>query len=101
RFRPNIVVESTEPFTEDSWSQIRIGSHTFRLPKPCARCVMVTVNPGVGGRDLSVLSELAAYRKQGNKTLFGMNAVIESGTGIIRIDDQVDVLLTGHPEGTA
>ncbi|WP_116105755.1 MOSC domain-containing protein [Lewinella sp. IMCC34191] len=98
RFRPNIVIDTSEAFAEDRWSRIRIGQLRFRLPKPCARCIMVTVNPGEGGKDLTVLSTLAAYRKQGNKTYFGMNAILEDGPGFLRVNDPVEVLLAGQPE---
>ena len=45
RFRPNLVVSSEQPFEEDSWSTIQIGEAVFELVKPCARCVMITVDP--------------------------------------------------------
>ncbi|PPK86705.1 hypothetical protein CLV84_3641 [Neolewinella xylanilytica] len=101
RFRPNIVVEAEDAFVEDGWSRIRVGSQGFYLPKPCARCIMVTVDPaGSGDKDLSVLSELAAYRNEGNKTLFGMNAICEAPAGRpIRVGDAVQVLLAGSLQG--
>ena len=99
RFRPNIVLDGTAPFAEDDWSQIRIGDQAFYLPKPCARCVMVTLQPETGEKDLMVLSELARFRRQGNKTLFGMNALASPPmTATLRVGDGVEVLLRRQTE---
>ncbi|MEL7161194.1 MAG: MOSC N-terminal beta barrel domain-containing protein, partial [Bacteroidota bacterium] len=45
RFRPNIVLSGAPAWAEDEWKNLRIGNHAFRLPKPCARCIMVTHAP--------------------------------------------------------
>ena len=92
RFRPNIVVSGATPFAEDDWTGIRIAGHTFYLPKPCARCVMVTHAPDTGERDLRVLSTLAAYRKRDSKVLFGMNALWSGGSGPLRVGDAVALI---------
>jgi uncharacterized protein YcbX len=89
RFRPNIIVEHNVPFAEDDWTDIRVGNHHFRLPKPCARCIMITQEPDTGERNLRVLAELSAYRKVGNKVMFGMNACWERGDGVISVGDEV------------
>ena len=89
RFRPNIVVAQTIPFAEDDWAGLRVGNHRFRLPKPCARCIMITQEPDTGERNLRVLAELSAYRKVGHKVMFGMNACWAGGEGIISVGDEV------------
>lgn len=89
RFRPNIVVSTSAPWAEDEWSALQIGAHRFRLPKPCARCIMVTVAPETGEKNLRVLAELSAYRKVGNKVMFGMNACWEGGVGELGVGDVV------------
>eukprot|EP01018_Ginkgo_biloba_P029384 Gb_08141 [translate_table: standard] len=38
RFRPNIFIESCEPFAEDLWRTLRINGFTFHGVKLCARC---------------------------------------------------------------
>ncbi|OAY54394.1 hypothetical protein MANES_03G071100v8 [Manihot esculenta] len=38
RFRPNILVEGCEPFSEDLWKEIRINKFTFQGVKLCSRC---------------------------------------------------------------
>ncbi len=92
RFRPNVVIEGVgEAFAEDRWKRIRIGDVEFRAAKPCARCVMTTVNP----QDLSTGKEpirtLARYRRWDGQTWFGMN-LIPAGQGMVRVGDPVTVL---------
>jgi len=96
RFRSNIVIDYDVPFAEDEWKVLTIGKHGFRLPKPCARCIMVTQHPDTGDRNPRILAELAAYRKEGRKVMFGMNACWEGGEGVLFTGDKV--LLAG--EGT-
>ncbi|XP_062012245.1 uncharacterized protein LOC133728826 isoform X2 [Rosa rugosa] len=38
RFRPNILVNGCEPFSEDLWTDIRIDKLTFQGVKLCSRC---------------------------------------------------------------
>lgn len=38
RFRPNILVDGCEPFSEDLWKVIKIDNLTFRGVKLCSRC---------------------------------------------------------------
>ncbi len=93
RFRPNIVVESQSPWVEDQWQQLLIGGQPFRLPKPCARCQVVTINQQSGEQDKRILRGLAAFRKEGQKVLFGMNALWEGqGAAHIRVGDTVCVV---------
>jgi uncharacterized protein len=92
RFRPNLVVAGTEPFAEDAWKRIRIGEVAFRVVKPCARCIIPTIDPDEGdfaGKE--PLRTLATFRKVGSKVHFGQN-LIADGTGIVRIDDPVIIL---------
>lgn len=107
RFRPNIVVEGSEPYAEDHWTRIKIGESIFRATKPCARCVMTTVDQDKGeftGKE--PLKTLASYRKSTdvipdiyeslgmdkNYVLFGQNLVPETMGGIIRVGDAVEIL---------
>jgi uncharacterized protein YcbX len=89
RFRPNIIVATKPPFVEDTWEALSIGKHQFRITKPCARCIMITQEPETGDRNLRVLAELSAYRKVGNKVMFGMNACWEGGDGEVSVGDRV------------
>lgn len=93
RFRPNIVVKQSEAFVEDHWQHITIGNQPFRLPKPCARCIVITIDPDTAVKDPSVFGSLADLHKQDRKVLFGMNACWEGiMKGKIRVGDEVKVV---------
>lgn len=93
RFRPNIVFGGGAPYQEDTWSDLLIGGVSFRGIKPCGRCIMTTTDQNTGQRHSGgdPLKTLATYRSQGNKVLFGMN-LITTGTGIIKVGDELVVL---------
>jgi uncharacterized protein YcbX len=94
RFRPNIVVEGSAPYAEDGWRVVRIGEITFRVAKPCARCVVTTVDQATGRRGderTEPLRTLATYRRSPLGVLFGQN-LIPDGKGRIRLGDKVEVL---------
>jgi uncharacterized protein len=95
RFRPNLVVEGSGPFEEDSWKQIKIGETVFHVVKPCGRCVITTIDPERGEFDgKEPLRTLATYRKVGNNVMFGQNLIAEKPGGTIRIGDEVQILET-------
>ncbi|MBX9724535.1 MAG: MOSC domain-containing protein, partial [Candidatus Obscuribacterales bacterium] len=91
RFRPNIVVSGCAPFAEDKWKSIRISGVVFDLVKPCARCVMVTIDQDHAVLSKEPLRTLAAYRKVDQKVMFGQNLVHHS-SGCIRVGDQLEIL---------
>ncbi len=94
RFRPNLVISGSDAFAEDTWARIRIGTVEFAVVKPCARCVLTTVDPERGdfaGKE--PLRTLATYRRDGDKVLFGQN-LIPRGDGMVRVGDPVEVLAT-------
>jgi uncharacterized protein YcbX len=91
RFRPNIVVRGNEPYAEDRWKRIRVGELTLESCKPCARCVITTVDQITAQVGIEPLATLAQYRKHDNKVLFGHNC-LHSEPGAIRVGDPVEVL---------
>ena len=95
RFRPNIVIGGCEPHEEDTWKKIRIGKvFTLVAMKPCARCVITTVNQSTGEKaGKEPLRTLASYRKTPDGVIFGMNynAINQS---FINIGDEVEILLS-------
>ena len=93
RFRPNIVVSGALPFEEDTWREIRIGDLRFEVVKPCARCVMTTVEPTTGEKGKEPMRTLSTYRKQGSNVFFGQN-IIHRGTGTLAVGQSVEVLAT-------
>lgn len=76
RFRPNVVVVGGEANEEDNWHRFRIGEADFYGIKPCARCVMTTIDPTTGLAGKEPLKTLATYRQQGRKILFGQNGLL-------------------------
>jgi uncharacterized protein len=91
RFRPNIVFTGGQPHDEDSWDTFTIGETNFRVAKPCARCVLTTVDQQTAIKGEEPLRTLATYRMQNNKVLFGQN-LVHGGTGKIKVGDEVQVL---------
>ena len=91
RFRPNIVIDGCEPHAEDGWHRVRIGEVSFRFAKPCARCVVTTVDQATGERGREPLRTLSTYRTVDGQVLFGQNLVHE-GRGVVRVGDLVEIL---------
>jgi uncharacterized protein len=94
RFRPNIVVETNEPFAEDNWDAIQIGDAIFDLVKPCDRCIITTTDQTTGernerGEPLKTLNTFRKFSQQG--ILFGEN-MIPRNIGSIKVGDHVEVL---------
>ena len=76
RFRPNLVVENTSAYEEDSWKFIRIGDCELQVVKPCSRCILTTVDPEKGAfSGKEPLRTLASYRKENGQVLFGQNLI--------------------------
>ena len=93
RFRPNFVVAESEPFDEDSWKRIRIGSTEFHVVKPCARCVLTTVDQVTGVKNgKEPLKTLSEYRTFNNKVLFGQNLIADTTGATVRVGDEVEIL---------
>lgn len=87
-FRPNIVIDGEIPFEEDAWQTLRVGSVTLRLVKPCARCVIVNIDPETAIARPEPLQALAAIRTVKNRVLFGQNAIHDK-PGEIAVGDLV------------
>ncbi len=94
RYRPNLVIAGGEPWEEDAWRVLETGGVRLLLVKPCARCAVITVDPGSGGRGPDPLRSMQTFREWDGKVYFGQNAVFE-GTGRFRVGDDVRILETG------
>lgn len=91
RFRPNLVFSGGDAYAEDQFKQLQIGEVEFQVVKPCARCVMITVDQEKGTKGKEPLATLATYRSQGAKVYFGQNAVALA-QGIVRVGDLIQPL---------
>ncbi|HSJ25152.1 MAG TPA: MOSC N-terminal beta barrel domain-containing protein [Longimicrobiales bacterium] len=97
RFRPNVVVDDApSPHDEDTWRRIRLGSVPCDVVKPCARCVVTTVDQATAVAGVEPLRTLAAYRRQDGLVWFAQNA-IHRATGWLAVGDDVEVLERGEP----
>jgi uncharacterized protein YcbX len=91
RFRPNIVVRGCEPFAEDTWKRIRVGEVELAVVKPCARCVVTTIDKETLEQGKEPLKTLGRYRKHELGAIFGEN-VIPLNEGRLRLGMAVEVL---------
>ncbi|HSB03085.1 MAG TPA: MOSC domain-containing protein [Anaerolineales bacterium] len=91
RFRPNLVVRGCEPFAEDTWNRIRLGDVELAVVKPCARCVVTTIDKETLEQSKEPLKTLGKFRKQKLGAIFGQN-VIPLNEGRIRLGMNVEIL---------
>ena len=101
RFRPNVVVDGVEAWADDGWRTIEAGGVTLDLVKPCARCIVTSVDQERGVRSGDEpLASLRAMRMSADRrvpgVLFGWNAVAR-GTGTLRVGDLVRTIERRDP----
>ncbi len=99
QFRPNFIVQGFDAFIEDTWQVIRIGDVIFDAVKPCSRCILTTVDIVKGqkhpqGEPLHTLQQFRTARN--GDVDFGLN-LIARHSGIIRANDEVEILSTKPP----
>lgn len=95
RFRPNIVIAGVEAYHEDRMQHFEASGIAFYGVKPCARCVMIGVNPDTAASAPEPLKTLAKFRRINHKIMFGQN-LIHTGTGTIRVGDVVKGISVGE-----
>ena len=80
RFRPNVVVRGGQPWDEDRWDALQVeGQGLLWCVKPCSRCAVINVEQHTATRSPAgePLKTLARLHAQGQKVIFGQNALIE------------------------
>ena len=103
RFRPNIVIESNEPFAEDDWKTIKVNEVTYHVAKPCTRCKLPSTDQVTGvqtGFYSEPLQTLRTFRANAKGDMFfGQNLVpavhVENETfrsSMIRVGDSVELV---------
>ena len=90
RFRPNLVFTGGLPYEEDRWREFSIGNNRFVGVKPCARCILTTINQDTAEQGKEPLRTLARYRSRNNKIYFGQNAVAVDH-GEIKKGDEINI----------
>lgn len=80
RFRPTLVVETDEPYAEDTWlgREVRVGGARLRIGVPIPRCAVIDSHPETGERDVRVLKTLASHRplNRAGEPAFGVFAEV-------------------------
>jgi uncharacterized protein len=94
RFRPNVVVGGAAAHEEDTWRSIQLGAMRCDVVKPCARCLVPTIDPVTARAGKEPLRTLARYRTSQGKVWFGQN-LIHRGRGVLQVGDAVRVLERG------
>lgn len=97
RFRPNLVISGCPAYAEDSWREISIDSIDFRLPKPCSRCSIPTIDPETAQTSKEPLVTLNRTRKWQNNVYFGQNA-LHNQCGLLTVGDAVHIKSTGEKQ---
>lgn len=88
RFRANIIFSGGTAHVEDTLRKVDINGVELFGVKPCARCVMTTIDVETAKKGKEPLKTLATYRKLGNKILFGEN-FIPGNIGTIAVGDHI------------
>ncbi|XP_071826012.1 molybdenum cofactor sulfurase-like [Apostichopus japonicus] len=71
RFRANFVISGPlEPFQEDGWRKLRIGSNVFEVTDLCMRCRMISVDQMTAGETRDTYKQLT--NRRGRKATFGI-----------------------------
>lgn len=94
RFRPNIVIDGIDAFTEDSWTQFQIGNVKFETLDTCVRCILTTRDPdtGIAHPDKQPMKSLIEKHSNGaGQPLMGVNArlISKAENSIISVGDRI------------
>jgi uncharacterized protein YcbX len=96
RFRPNIVFTGGHPHIEDQMAAFEINNIPFFGVKPCARCVMTTIDQQHATAGKEPLKTLARYRMKNNKIYFGQN-ILQQQNGTISVGQQITITTLQEP----
>jgi uncharacterized protein YcbX len=88
RFRPNLVFTGGTPYQEDEMPVFEINGLEYNAVKPCARCIIPTIDQETGINYEEPTKTLASYRLKDKKILFGQNVLVSS-TGFISVGDEI------------
>lgn len=96
RLRATFVVDTGDapPFVEDGWAgrRLQVGEAVLAVNGPLARCAVVDIHPGTGGRDsVKALAALAPDRVVDGEIQLAVDADV-SVPGTVRTGDVVELL---------
>lgn len=89
RFRANIIISNCDAHAEDEIGSYSIGEAEFKNIKPCARCLVTTIDQQTAKRSQEPLKTLSTYRKRSNDIYFGMNSICVKEGSIKKLDTLV------------
>lgn len=93
RFRPSVTISGLPAWSENGWRLLRIGTMTFRAPKPSTRCIVITRDQLTGAipQRGEPLRTLARLNQTEEGIVFGIN-LIPLAPGMLAVGDTVTVL---------
>jgi uncharacterized protein YcbX len=111
RFRPNLIVDGSPAWSEDTWATFSIGAARLSAVVPMPRCAMPQVDQDTAERQREPALALRAHRwctdapelAEGwrrffqGKGLFGLGATIAEPGTVVRVGDPLDVQSTTPP----
>jgi uncharacterized protein YcbX len=112
RFRPNLVVETDDPFAEDTWTRFRLGAAELSHGLIWPRCTIPQVDQETGSRRREPALVMKAHRwcrvplptvAEGwrplieNKAIFGIGCAIGPPGTVISVGDPLVVDEVGRP----
>ena len=87
RFRATLVVETDEPWVEDTWlgTEAHVGDATLRIGGPVPRCAVIDHHPETGVKDARILKSLARMRptNKAGEPMFGVYAEVVRGGVVV------------------
>jgi hypothetical protein len=98
RFRPNLVVDGTDPFEEDYTAAFHAGQLVIKPVKPCARCPIPAIDQATGIPGPDPLDVLQSWRGKAildGAVCVGMNCIVLEGEGgVLRVGQAFEVSLS-------
>lgn len=87
RFRPSIVISGLGDFAEDRYKQLTLGPIQLHAAKPCARCVLTTIDQESGiPRGPEPLRTLNTFRRVEDHVMFG-HYYLPDKAGLLTVGD--------------
>jgi uncharacterized protein YcbX len=97
QFRATFTVHTDAPHHEDAWmgQRLRFGKAEIEVRSAIPRCHVIDLDPDTGIGRADAMKALADYRRQDNKVMFGVDAVVTK-PGRVHVGDGVEPVGTGE-----
>jgi uncharacterized protein YcbX len=91
-FRPNIVVNHTPAFAENTWQSLQLDTMKLKVVKPCQRCVIPTLNPSSGEKETEIMPILIKHCRRDKKIYFGQNLTFDiTAAPYLRVGQDISI----------